>query len=100
MKRRWCKLKWKWKVNRADAEQLASQQKYGQQIEIDIVGVAAHGDPQKKQGMQKRMRQKHEVSQTVVWCGHCTAPTDMNEKEAAGKSFKNERKRGSRKVVQ
>ena len=100
MKRRWCKLKWKWKVNRADAEQLASQQKYGQQIEIDIVGVAAHGDPQKKQGMQKRMRQKHEVSQTVVWCAHCTAPTDMNEKEAAGKSFKNERKRGSRKVVQ
>ena len=100
MKRRWCKLKWKWKVNRADAEQLASQQKYGQQIEIDIVGVAAHGDPQKKQGMQKRMRQKHEVSQTVVWCGHCTTPTDMNEKEAAGKSFKNERKRGSRKVVQ
>ena len=100
MKRRWCKLKWKWKVNRADAEQLASQQKYGQQIEIDIVGVAAHGDPQKKQGMQKRMRQKHEVSQTVVWCGHCTAPTDMNEKEAAGKSFKNERKRGSRKSVQ
>ena len=100
MKRRWCKLKWKWKVNRADAEQLASQQKYGQQIEIDIVGVAAHGDPQKKHGMQKRMRQKHEVSQTVVWCGHCTAPTDMNEKEAAGKSFKNERKRGSRKVVQ
>ena len=100
MKRRWCKLKWKWKVNRADAEQLASQQKYGQQIEIDIVGVAAHGDPQKKQGMQKRMRQKHEVSQTVVWCGHCTAPTDMNEKEAAGKSFKNERKSGCRKVVQ
>ena len=87
MKRRWCKLKWKWKVNRADAEQLASQQKYGQQIEIDIVGVAAHGDPQKKQGMQKRMRQKHEVSQTVVWCAHCTAPTDMNEKEAAGKLF-------------
>ena len=100
MKRRWCKLKWKWKVNRADAEQLASQQKYGQQIEIDIIGVAAHGDPQKEQGTQKRMTQKHEVSQTVVWCGHCTAPTDMNEKGAAGKSFKNERKRGSRKVVQ
>ena len=100
MKRRWCKLKWKWKVNRADAEQLASQQKYGQQIEIDIVGVAAHGDPQKKQGMQKRMTQKHEVSQTVVGGGHCTAPIDMNEKEAAGKLFKNERKSGCRKVVQ
>ena len=80
-------MKWKWKVNRADAEQLASQQKYGQQIEIDIVGVAAYGDPQKKQGMQKRMTQKHEVSQTVVGGGHCTAPIDMNEKEAAGKLF-------------
>ena len=88
MKRRWCKLKWKWKLNRAYAEQLASQQKYGQQIEGDIVGVAAHGDPQKEQGTQKCITPKHEVSQTIVGCGH-ECRTDRHE-----------RKRGSRKVVQ
>ena len=70
-----------------NAEQFASQQKYRQQTEIDTVGVTASGEPQTKRGIQKRMIPKHEVSQTVVGCGHCTAPTDMNEKEAAGKLF-------------
>ena len=88
MKRRWCKLKWKWKVNRANAEQFASQQKYRQQTEIDTVGVAAHGDPQTKRGIQKCMATKHEVQQTVVGCGH-ECRTDRHE-----------RKRGSRKIVQ
>ncbi len=42
-------------MNNASEEQLASKQKYDLQIETYAVGVAAHGDPQTRQGIQKRI---------------------------------------------
>ena len=60
MKRRWCKLKWKWKVNNT---------------------------------MQNSLHRNREMLLDATM-------KKMNEKEAARKLFKNERKSGCRKVVQ